>query len=277
MKGSSGDRPRGWSRHIRDSLVLLCLIIPGCGSGLRYTDAELRAFDARSDASRVSFETAKGSQVAFFVQSPRAGAEIPHHLVLVYPGIGSRALDWLWMADGAPVDAGFLFLDYPGRGLSKGTMRPSQLPDTTQGALFALADQLRRPREEILDRLYLLGHSFGTAAALQAAQDLPARRIVLVAPFTTMHKALFRRFGPLAWLIPNGLDNRLFLGRLHQRPDSPALTIFHGNADRSIPIRMGRSLAKPYPGWIRFVEVKGAGHVNILKSERKTILKALFN
>ena len=244
-----------------------------------YQQAELDSFLQQQQGRTLSFQTRAGNQTAFYVPPKADPSAPPAPLVICYPGIGTRALDWLWLADRCPDSrAGFLLIDYPGRGLCQGRMRPKYLPESSDGALATLAAQLGVERAALERDTRLIGHSFGTAAALQFACRLetPPRAIVLVAPLTTLHKALFRRFGPLAWLNPDRMDNRAYLTQLHGAPEPPAVAIFHGNADNALPVKMGRQLAALFPKWIRYREIPGVDHVGILRTCGDQFLEALF-
>ena len=267
-------------RTPRRFLPGLCLLLAGCGGNtMIYQQAELDSFLQQQRGRALSFQTRAGNQTAFYVPPTSAPSAPPAPLVICYPGIGSRALDWLWLAESAPEPrAGFLLIDYPGRGLCEGRMRPKYLPESSEGALASLAASLGLERAALERDTRLIGHSFGTAAALQFACRLenPPRAIVLVAPLTTLHKALFRRFGPLAWLNPDGMDNRARLTQLHDAARPPEVTIFHGDADKSLPVKMGRQLAALFPRWIRYREMPGVGHVDILKTSGDRMCQALF-
>jgi len=258
----------------------LCLLLAGCGGNtMIYQQAELDSFLQQQQGRTLSFQTRAGNQTAFYVPPKADPSAPPAPLVICYPGIGTRALDWLWLPGRSPKPrAGFLLIDYPGRGLCQGRMRPKYLPESSDGALATLAAQLGVERAALERDTRLIGHSFGTAAALQFACRLetPPRAIVLVAPLTTLHKALFRKFGPLAWLNPDRMDNRAYLTQLHGAPEPPAVAIFHGNADNALPVKMGRQLAALFPKWIRYREIPGVDHVGILRTCGDQFLEALF-
>jgi len=273
----------------------LLLLLAGCGGNtMIYQQAELDSFLQQQQGRALSFQTRAGNQTAFYVPpkadpsaaqssgadpSPAGPSAPSAPLVICYPGISSRALDWLWLPERSPEPrAGFLLIEYPGRGLCKGRMRPKYLPESSDGALAALAAQLGVERAALEKDTRFIGHSFGTAAALQFACRLetPPRAIVLVAPLTTLHKALFRKFGPLAWLNPDRMDNRAYLTQLHGAPEPPAVAIFHGDADNALPVKMGRQLTALFPEWIRYREIPGVDHVGILRMCGDEIIQALF-
>ena len=274
--------PRQDRRLWQDCTLWLSLgvwgLAAGCYSHLPYTASEIASFDAREFGVELTYQTRAGSQSAFYVPPKEYPERPPERLVIMYPGYLLRALDWLEIVDHAPdPKAAFLLIDYPGRGRSEGVMRPKHLPDSSFGALKALGLHLNVRQDELTKHLCLLGHSFGCAAALQFAPHVDVERIVLIAPFTTLHRAVYKIYGPLAWLIPDRMDNQERLRKLCQRPRRPAVVIIHGSADDTLPVKMGRDLAGLFPGWIVYHEIEGADHVGILKTSEALIFEALFS
>jgi pimeloyl-ACP methyl ester carboxylesterase len=260
-------------------IFLICFLafLTGCQQ-IAYQPIEIDQLSKHEDAIQLSFETSKGKQVAFYIP-PRTDAQsIPNPLVIIYPGIGGRALDWLSFVENSPsTTAGYLLLDYPGRGFSEGLMRPRLLPQTSQGALNALKKQLHIDQNALQKNICLCGHSFGCAAALQFAQQIPVKRIVLLAPFTTLHKAMFKKMGPLAYLNPDSLDNRKMIRDLLSRDHPPKITIIHGTLDETIPVEMGRDLVSIDDNNIKYYEIPEGTHMSITEKNRPIAYDALFN
>jgi pimeloyl-ACP methyl ester carboxylesterase len=110
----------------------------------------------------------------------------------------------------------------------------------------------------------VLGHSLGAAAALMAAEDLNARRGVLISPFTSMTDMGRIVLGwPLCHLNLHRFDNRKTLRRVVTHPEA-RFVIFHGAEDEVIPVRMGRELAAAHPQAVTFHEIPAAHHNDIL-------------
>jgi len=250
----------------------------GCHPKLLYTEMEIGSFRSKNSGVELFFKTRSGQQSAFYIFPENNHRNLPEFLVIAYPGIGSRALDWKDIINhGRHPETGFLLIDYPGRGNCEGLMRPKFLPDSTLGALTALKDYLNIEQDHhFTSHLILLGHSFGCAAALQIAPRMNPDRIVLIAPFTTLRKALFKKVGPLAWLNPDQMDNRQQLKELCAQPNPPLITIIHGTGDQSVPVEMGRELATQSEGCVVYYEIKGADHGDILKLSEELILKAIL-
>lgn len=251
--------------------------LTGCTSNLAYTPSDLTVMDRLPAMTELRFETRAGHQSAFYMPPTSDPDTLPDPLVIAYPGIGSKALDWADLAAESPDDnAGFLLIDYPGRGHCEGRMRPKYLPESTRGALDTLARYLDTPADRLAGRVALLGHSFGCGAALQLAAELKPARIVFVAPFTTLHKALFLKIGPLAWFNPDRMDNREKIREVCGLTPRPEVTLIHGDADASVPVAMGRELAEISAGCVTYREIPGAGHVDVLETAKNIIFEGLF-
>jgi len=266
------------SKQLVGLIALLCFsaVVTGCHRNV-YQSSDMDQFSRLAHAVQLTFETPKGLQAAFYIPPKENPESIPNPLVMVYPGIGARALDWLsFVENSTSMQAGYLLLDYPGRGLSEGRMRPRDLPQTSRGALNALEKQLHVDQAALQQNICQWGHSFGCAAALQYAQEIPVKRIVLFAPFTTLHQAMFKMMGPLAWLNPDSLDNRELIKVLLSRAHPPEITIIHGTLDETIPVEMARELALIDDKHIRYFEIPDGTHMSILETSRDIAYNALI-
>jgi pimeloyl-ACP methyl ester carboxylesterase len=254
--------------------TVTCIWLSSCaGKNAMYTPELLADVRGRSNLTELTFTTKKGSQGAFYF-GPKS---LPKHVVMVFPGIGSRGLDRLdWVDQFAGKDVGILLIDYPARGVCEGVMRPSDLPLTTDGALGELEKVFTVDRTQLMSRLSVAGHSFGTGATLQFVSSTPVDRIVLLSPFTTMKKALFRKMGPIAWLIPDNLDSRKYLRKLYDlKPDAKVL-IIHGALDETVPISMGRALLEISKGKAEFREIPDGDHVSVLTKQADMVFEFLL-
>lgn len=258
--------------------LLACLFALSCASTrLSYTETEIHRSQTVPELLPVHFTIKKSKQLAFYISPHKAPKTLPDRIVIVFPGIGSKALDRLdWASAIKETGAGTLLIDYPGRGQCEGVMRPKHLPWTTEGALSALADELNVSPEQFEGRFLVLAHSFGCAAALQFCEKHLVQRIVLLAPFPTLRRAMFKRLGPLAWIIPDNLDNRQALRNILKSSPQTRITIIHGSLDESIPVRWGRNLAAINPDRIVMNEVPDGTHTSILTENMKIITDALF-
>lgn len=252
----------------------LLLLLWSCMPELPPAPGLTAAFAELPDSLRLEFTTDQGRQVAYYLPPPTNPANPPPHLAILYPGIGSVALGWLRFIkpEEAP-DTGWLMIDYPGRGESGGKMDPADLYQNSEGALAALARHFGAG--QITAELALLGHSFGSGAALQFAARRPVERIVLVAPFDTLRRAVALKSWLLALILPSQIDNRELVRNLLRTPDPPTITIFHGESDRTLPVRMGRNLRDVAPDRINYREFPDDSHVGILTTRHDLILDAL--
>jgi len=187
-----------------------------------------------SDGVELSFRTAAGRQVAYYL--PRgSGKKIPRRLWIAFCGNGSLALDWTGLI-GHDYQAGdaFLLIDYPGYGKSEGYATIATTRAAADGALEALAKHLNTTTDKLEPLLNVLGHSWGTAVALDFATRHPVQRIVLVAVFTNLREEAALVVGaPLSHLLSENYDNLSCLRELAQRSPPPRVDIFHGTKDRS--------------------------------------------
>lgn len=111
----------------------------GCRNHLKYTPSEIGSFEAGELGVVLAYQARAGEQFVYYIPPKDMPDHPPEPLVVVYPGIASRALDWVEFADHAPLKrAGFLLIEYPGRGKNRGLMRPKYLADSSFGALKAL-------------------------------------------------------------------------------------------------------------------------------------------
>ncbi len=265
--------------RVAGSIVLVgfSVIFTGCHKN-SYPSFEIDRFSSIEHSVQLIFQTSKGNQVAFYIPPKENARLIPNPLVIMYPGIGGRALDGLSLVeDSSSSHAGYLLLDYPGRGFSEGLMRPRHLPQTSRGALKALEKQLQIDKNILKQNICLCGHSFGCGAALQYAQKIPVKRIVLLAPFTTLHKALLKQIGPLAYFNPDSMDNREMIKNLLTRDQPPKIIIIHGNQDETIPVEMARELALIDDEHIKYYEIPDGTHMSIIEKNRQIAYDALFN
>ncbi len=254
--------------------IILMLAFSGCLQKIPYEPAQIEAFHERPENVQLEFRNGKGRQVAFYIPPDNEPELPPARIAILYPGIETVALGWRrFIKLEEKIDTGYLLIDYPGRGFSEGFMHPEENYLNSEGALKALAEHFGI--REIGAELNLLGHSFGTGAALQFASRHPVKRIVLVAPFTTLRKAVAEKSIILSLLMPAQIDNREIIRKLLAAEVSPEITIFHGARDTSLPVSMGRALAAIDPERIEYFELPEDDHVSLLTSRRDLIFRTL--
>jgi fermentation-respiration switch protein FrsA (DUF1100 family) len=157
---------------------------------------------------------------------------------------------WPVLREFQPHGVALLVVDYPGYGGSEGRATEPAIYKAAEAAFAALAG-----RPEIRG-VFVYGRSLGSAVAVHTAASRPAVGLILESPFTSaadmarLHYALVPRA-----LLHLRLDNAATIRRVHC-----PLLIFHGTADRLVPIAMGRSVAAAAAGPVEFVPIPGAGH-----------------
>lgn len=260
-----------WKRCLRLLAVVILtpvIFLLGCQSSLIYHPNPYRAEHATmlrtAKGERVAFTTSQGRQTAFYIPPRVAGDGLPQTLWLCFGGNASLALDWLYFNNTWDGRFAYLLVDYPGYGDCEGQPTPGRIRESGKAAFEALAKHLHTTTAGLQPRLAVLGHSLGTAAALMAADDLEARRAVLISPFTSMTDMGRIVLGwPLCHLNLHRFNNHKTLRHVLSRAGA-RVVIFHGTADEVIPARMGRELAVAHPLTVAFHEIPGARHNDIL-------------
>lgn len=225
---------------------------------LRYTTTQLQEA-RRAVVEEIRFQTSQGNQAAFFWRNEDLNVA-PKNIWLLFGGNGDLALTWMSLIRTFPnSDAGYLLIDYPGYGICEGKPNPRTILENSQRALQTLLE--KKAWKLGTEKLCVLGHSLGGAAALQFATKNHVRKIILVSTFTTMDDMVRRqihiRLGPL---LRHQFDNVAFLKEILLQNEIPEICIFHGEADDVVPSKMGRSLAQLDPKQIKFFEIPGASH-----------------
>jgi fermentation-respiration switch protein FrsA (DUF1100 family) len=202
---------------------------------------------------RVELTMHDGTRLVGWFLPPRPTAKEPAPAVLWFYGNGETiGAIWPVIRDFRPPHAALLVVDYPGYGASSGRTTEAGLYEAGALAYAALAARPDVDRK----RIYVYGRSLGSAVATHTAADHAVAGLILESPFTSArgmaarHYRIFPRF-----LVRLGLDNVATIPRVR----CPVL-IFHGTADRLVPIDMGRSVAAAARGPVEFVMIEGAGH-----------------
>ncbi len=269
----------GTMRSLLPLLSLVAVLLPAArrSNSLQYNDRRLFLFNKVPNSLRLTFKTKRGRQVAYYV-GPRKGASIPPDPLVVWcPGVASRALDRLdWVLLCPDSSAGWLLVDYPGRGECEGLFRPWEAATNAHRALDELAGRSGIGHELLTANPAIVGHSLGAAVALKLATEVPPRRLVLISPFTTLRRAMFRRVGPLAYLLPGTLDNLALLKTVLQARPAPAVVLIHGQADKIVPLSTSLELQLVNPHHVVLHQIPGGTHVSVLTSQRDMIFHELF-
>ncbi|HPB31900.1 MAG TPA: alpha/beta hydrolase [Candidatus Sumerlaeota bacterium] len=286
---------RPLSRQVRKVLVRIMLVIFLSLSGFilafagflffhqrrmiyfprRYAPEEERALPQQLEM--LTFPASSGVQTAYYLP-PANGSLPPEQLWVLFGGNASLALDWFSWLEGLQglTRQGMLLVEYPGYGHSEGKPTLASIAENTEGAFQALAQHLGVESADLEDDLNVLGHSLGAATALQFASGHPVRRVILLAPFTSLlDMARHTVHWPLHHMLKDRFDNMARLAELASREQPPVVHILHGESDQIIPFEMGRRLADSQPSVTVFHPSAGTDHNDILDYALPVMIKSL--
>ncbi|NWG53490.1 MAG: alpha/beta hydrolase [Hydrogenophilaceae bacterium] len=123
-------------------------------------------------------------------------------------------------------------------------------------------------------RIVIHGFSLGSAVAVRLARDVPARALVLEAPFTAVvdvAQSLYPLL-PAHLLVRDQFRSRDWIADVA----APVL-IVHGEADDQIPIRYGERLFALAREPKRFIRVPNAGHDDLVAHGLYAHVQAFLN
>ena len=196
------------------------------------------------------------SQQAFFVsKTPH-----PRHVWLLLGGNAALALQWLpLIAQANTPDTGYLLIDYPGYGQNAGY--PSQAHNR-QAVLDAYATLIKQ--YPFSPSVSIMGHSLGTAVAIDVVAEIQPTSLILLSPFTSMHAMAERVIGSLWAMILQPFlwdtyDSIHTLSSFMQQHPHTQVVVLHGAQDSIVPPAMGQALASTSPH-ITFHLLPGQGH-----------------
>ncbi len=176
------------------------------------------------------------------------------YLVLYFHGNGGSLQGWRWVnQDIQRLGANLLIIDYRGYGKSGGT--PSEIGVYLDAkAAYQEAKRLGYPDSLII----LYGRSLGSGVAVDLAQDLSVKALVLETPYSSIRDIVYDKFWfMLPWLyFPYDFNSCEKVSRLR----APTILI-HGTADQTIPFGYGQKLSECFgPRIHTFVTIPGGHH-----------------
>ncbi|MBF0450241.1 MAG: alpha/beta fold hydrolase [Candidatus Magnetomorum sp.] len=224
----------------------------------------------------IEYETDQGNQTAYFYKGQ---SSIPSKkLWVLFSGNSSLAMDWFdrLLDNYSDIHSAFLMIDYPGYGRCEGKASPNRIRKSADKALETLYERYTGLNMKSESQLNVLGHSLGAAIALEFASRHPCKRVVLLAPFTSLEDMAKRVVGfPMSYALSHRLDNHDRLLELSQQSPQPIIFLIHGNNDAVVPIEMGKQLAESFPGMVRFIALPLMDHRTVITRGRKTIFQAM--
>jgi hypothetical protein len=256
----------------RVALLLLCAVCLTTAS-CAWLDAKQRALALRpTPAANPSFDGLRPGDLVFSREVPGDSAVpdriqlwwLPHPdpwaPTLLYLHGSFRNLFQNLPKIDALRDAGFAILAVDYRGWGEST---PIIP--TEETIYADARVAWRELAAIEPdprRRVIFGHSLGSAVAVDLASSLACGRdyaaLILESSFTSLPDisaaaGFWGRIG--GRLTTLSFDSRAKIARV----DAPILML-HGEADRTVPIALGRELRDAAPGRVTWIEVSGGPH-----------------
>ncbi len=203
----------------------------------------------------LNFDTATSLNVVEFKATDRPVDSLARGVVLYFHGNAGN------IAHYAPHAVDFTakgyevwMLDYPGFGKSTGGRKEQQLY-----AYALVFYKLARSRWKPL-QIVIYGRSFGTGIAAQLASVRDCRRLILESPYYSL-TSLFRHY---LFLYPVGTMMHYHFPTNEYLPAVTApITIFHGDADWTVPYSNSERLKPLLKPGDEYVTVPGAGHNNL--------------
>src|SRR5690242_2255921 len=171
-----------------------------------YDPSFIRALPVNGE--EISYILPFGKQTAFYIPAPNNGRP-PARLWIAFCGNGSLALDWTTIPAGHPnSNDAFLLVDNPGYGKCEGYASITSMCASSDAALNTLAKRLGLCEEGLAPRVCTIGHSLGSAVAIDFAARHRTQRVVAISPFTTLREEAACIIGrPLSYLLIESYDN----------------------------------------------------------------------
>jgi uncharacterized protein len=199
-------------------------------------------------SERVSITAADGTKLAAWYRPAAAGR--PTFLFLHGQGgsLVAQTTRWEQLSERG---WGVLALSYRGYPMSDGTPTEEGLALDARAAFGWLAGKVPP------DTIVIHGHSLGSGVATRLAADVPARALVLEAPFTAASDLGAERY---PWLPVRLLMRDQYRSRDRVALVKSPLLIVHGDADIVVPFAHGERLFALGREPKAFVRVPGGGH-----------------
>jgi pimeloyl-ACP methyl ester carboxylesterase len=214
----------------------------------------------------ITYQLDGKKQTSFYLPPAESKGPGPDKIWIILGGNASLALDWLAFARRFDrSDTGFLLFDYPGYGKCEGKISPQNVLRSLENCLTTFSEQLHLSVSQLIQRTSVIGHSLGSAIALQFSLRRPITKIILISPFTSMLDMAKQIIPfPFYFLLLHRYDNVASLDALLAGKNKPAIFILHGSRDRTVPSKMSGELANRYANDVQYQEIQGADHNDII-------------
>jgi len=234
-------------------MVVLAVILSAVG--ILYLLQERLIFPAPDIAVPAIKE---GGFSSVFIQTPDGETLLAlHHpaqegeaSIMVFHGNADAAI-YQGQKGAALAEAGFGVLEYRGYPGSTGSASEEGLFIDGRAAFDFLRAQSNQP-------IGLYAHSLGTGVAVKLASE----REVFAVVFDSLMAVAQRRMPwlPMNWLLKHKFRSDQVIGDV-----TAPILMMHGGQDKVIPIQHGKNLAELAPQGTRFMEIKGAGHNDLVQ------------
>lgn len=193
--------------------------------------------------------TPDGETVVAWYQAAAPGQPT---LLYVHGNAGSLANRAERFAKYTALGRGMLMMTYRGYGGSSG--KPSEKANVADA--MRAYERLRGMGVAAAD-IVVYGESLGTGVAVQVAARFDVGGVVLDAPYTSIVDVAEEVYPllPSRWLMTDRYETLRHLPRV-----AAPMLIIHGEADRVIPVEMGRKVAAEARGPVEIATFPGAGH-----------------
>jgi len=230
-----------------------------------------------SDLTAVTYQLSGKKQTSFYLPPVESKSSVPGKIWVIFGGNSSLALDWLTFARNFDrPNTGFLLFDYPGYGKCEGKISPQNVLLSLENCLASFSEQLHLSVSQLIQRTSVIGHSLGSAFALQFSLRYPIRKIILISPFTSMLDMAKQTIPfPFYYLLLHRYNNVASLDALLALQNRPAVFILHGSRDRSVPAKMSRELVNRYAAVVQYQEIQEANHNDITSVAESELFKIM--
>lgn len=201
--------------------------------------------------SEETLETPDGERIIVWYSPPQPGQPT---LLYLHGNAGTLADRAERIANYQRLGRGICIMSY--RGYSGSTGRPSERANVAD-AVLTYDTLLRwgiRPED-----IFAYGESIGSGMAVQLARKRALAGVILDAPYTSIVDVaeLCYPYLPARRMMRDRYETLEHL----QHVDVPLLVV-HGEADRVIPVEMGRKVAASAPGPVDIMTFPAAGHTD---------------